>query len=184
MKLEVSSVTKLRLTELEKLDPVTVILEDMGPGRGKIIIESFGQSWASFWPAMGSRNIAQFFVSCDEHYLAGNLAGSIRDEVNDEDAVELACKQAILRVRRQRPEDLSAEDARLLWDDSIGLEDLAHRHFLISYERDLCELLFECSFYEWDIPQKPNPYYERLCLLIRTVQDGLRQYLKGQEDAA
>lgn len=184
MKLEVSSVTKLRLTELEKLDPVTVILEDMGPGRGKIIIESFGQSWASFWPAMGSRSIAQFFVSCDQHYLAGNLAGSIRDEVNDEDAVELVCKKAILRVRRSHPDLLSQSDARLLWDDEIGLHELQTGQHLFRGELDLCDLLFDCSFYDWQIPQKPNPDYERLCLLIRTVQDGLRQYLKDQKDAA
>lgn len=180
MKLEVSSVTKLRLTELEKLDPVTVILEDMGPGRGKIIIEHFGKSWASFWPAIGGRNIAQFFVSCNQDYLAGNLAGGIRDKVDDEDAVEVACKQAILRVRRQRPEDLSAVDARLLWDDDIGLEELQNGHWFASHEHDLCELLFECDFHNWDIPQKPNPQYERLCLLITTVQEGLRQYIKEQ----
>lgn len=41
MKISVSQVTKLTLTELDRLYPVTVILEDMGPRQGKIIIECY-----------------------------------------------------------------------------------------------------------------------------------------------
>ena len=48
MKLETSTVTKLQLTELNNLDPISVILENYEPGKGKIIIECCGKSWSSF----------------------------------------------------------------------------------------------------------------------------------------
>jgi hypothetical protein len=53
MKIETSKVTKIRITDLIdsefKLDPITVILEDLGPSKGKILIECYGQSWAAYW---------------------------------------------------------------------------------------------------------------------------------------
>ncbi len=45
MRIEQSTVTKLTLTEIDGLDPVTVILENHAPGKGKIIIECYGEVW-------------------------------------------------------------------------------------------------------------------------------------------
>ncbi len=49
MKIETSTVTKLTITEVARLDPITVILEDIEPRKGKIIIECYGKSWSSYW---------------------------------------------------------------------------------------------------------------------------------------
>lgn len=58
---------------VDALDPVRVILEDIGPGKGRMIIVCFDAAWTGYWGAMGDRSIAQFVESCDEEYLAGNF---------------------------------------------------------------------------------------------------------------
>lgn len=93
MKIEESTVKKLSLTELDRLDPVTVILEDFKPGHGKIIIECYGEAWASYWGAMGDRGIAEFVRSCDVHYLAKNLS-KLPATVMDIDKINKAAEAA------------------------------------------------------------------------------------------
>lgn len=70
MKVQASNVQKMLITEVPGLDPVTVILEDIEPRKGKIIIECYSKSWSAYWGGMGDRNIAEFFCSCNDHYLA------------------------------------------------------------------------------------------------------------------
>lgn len=85
MKIEESQVRRLTISEVPSLDPIRVMLEDIGPGQGRINIECWGKSWANFFGGMGERTIAQFFVSCDEHYLAGKLGDSIEADIFDPD---------------------------------------------------------------------------------------------------
>jgi len=42
MKIESTQVTKLVLTELVRLDPICVIVEDLGKSQGKITITCYG----------------------------------------------------------------------------------------------------------------------------------------------
>lgn len=58
---------------VEKLDPVTVLLYDIAPGQGRIIIEVWGRAWAMTWGGMGDRSIRAFFLSCDDEYLVNKL---------------------------------------------------------------------------------------------------------------
>lgn len=55
------------------LDPVTVILQDMG-GCGRIIVECYGAAWSCYFGAIGCQTLRQFIAGCDPHYLAGKLA--------------------------------------------------------------------------------------------------------------
>ncbi len=83
MKITESNITKLLLTDLDRLDPVKVFLEDLGKSRGQITITCFGEAWTSYWGGMGEdTKIIDFFLSCDEHYIAKNLSripGSVVD---------------------------------------------------------------------------------------------------------
>ena len=166
MEIEISTVTKYKLTKLERLDPVTVICEDLGPRQGKIIIECFGQSWAAFWGGMGSRNIVEFFCSCDEEYLANKLS-SISSLLDDYEGVAQKARAEVIKLRKDR--EFDRLKARELWDAVGSIED-----------KDTCdfqhEAMQEIFGDEWwyCIPQKPNPRYEYLCRIIRAVQSALK----------
>lgn len=55
----------------ERLDPVTVFMTDIEPGRGSIIVECFGLAWTCYWGGMGSvSTVRQFLASIDSSYLA------------------------------------------------------------------------------------------------------------------
>ena len=86
MEIETTKVTKLKLTELSRLDPVHVFLEDIADGTGRITITCYGKAWSAFWGGMGSHTIAGFFCSCDEDYLAKNLS-DISSTVTDYDKI-------------------------------------------------------------------------------------------------
>ena len=171
MKLETSMVTKLKLTELIDLDPISVILENYDPGKGKIIIECYGRSWSSFWPAMGC-SIEEFFISCDEDYLAKNLQ-YMQSHIDDEDAVQEMIWKAVLKFRRNG--DISYCDAREIWENA-SIEIL--KDGLSTVDFDVCQKLFEGPWYEISFPQRLNPSYVYLCRIIKAVQDGLREYFK------
>ena len=43
MKINITTVTKIHLTDLDRLDPVGVILEDLEPRKGKLTIDCYGK---------------------------------------------------------------------------------------------------------------------------------------------
>jgi len=65
-----------------ELDPITVFLEDFELSKGKITITCFGKAWTAYWGGMSGKTVAEFFCSCDVHYLAGNLS-DIDSEITD-----------------------------------------------------------------------------------------------------
>src|SRR5690606_20733320 len=83
MKVAMIHTTTYKLTDLDRLDPVTVYTENHEPGKGKITIECYGKSWSSYWGSMSGDTVEAFFCRCDEHYLAGNLAPNIDSSIAD-----------------------------------------------------------------------------------------------------
>jgi len=73
MRVETTTITKKVLRNINRLDPVTMYLEDLAPGQGKLTIDCFGKVWTAFWGGMGNENIAKFINSADIDYLAGKL---------------------------------------------------------------------------------------------------------------
>jgi len=86
MKVATSSVVKHVLTELEGLDPVSVTLEDLHRGVGKITIDCYGKAWTAFFGSIGDQTIRSFINSCDTHYLAGKLS-TVEGRITDFDAI-------------------------------------------------------------------------------------------------
>ncbi len=179
MKIETSQITKIALSELDGLDPITVILEDLAPRQGKINIECYGQAWSSYWGGMGDRTISQFFCDCDEHYLARNLS-SINSHVTDYDAIEGMLRKAIEDqiksvLKDRREEFTTEEDAREKYDELndylVLLPNISDKFDLHASQDELQKILGE----EWwhSIPEKTNPDYEYLCRIIKAVQSGL-----------
>lgn len=73
MRITESTVTKLVLTELDRLDPVTVIMEDLGKTQGKLTVDCYGKAWTGYWSFMGDGGIAKFLDACDVGYIAGKI---------------------------------------------------------------------------------------------------------------
>lgn len=182
MKIEKSTVTKLVLSELERIDPITVILEDIALNRGKIIIECYGKSWSSYWGSMGG-DLAKFFTWCSADYLVGSLAPQLNSSRYSGDALVTLARKTIISRRegwRHRNHEFSwldKEECRQLYD---GTEELGGADTLeqaINWHGDLLEKIFDTTepWHYAASATEPNPDYQYLCRIIKAVQQALKQ---------
>ena len=61
-----------------RLDPIRVILQDLGPGQGRVIIECYGSAWSAYWGATGHQSILQFLDMADADYITSALSSHQR----------------------------------------------------------------------------------------------------------
>lgn len=61
-----------------KLDPITVMLQDVAPGCGRLVVECYGSAWSGYWGAMGDRDLIGFLLGCDHSYIAGKMHSNDR----------------------------------------------------------------------------------------------------------
>ncbi|MEL7340052.1 MAG: hypothetical protein AAGM67_06160 [Bacteroidota bacterium] len=175
MKIEQSTAIKLRITEIESLDPITVFLEDYVAGKGKIVIECYGKSWSSYWGAMGGRTIAQFFCDCDEHYLISNLCGSLSSEEPDYDAFLPLARAHILGCRRLN--HIGSSLARALYDIE-DWEEYAPEHSYDTYKCPDHESKEEFEYLDLGIvtvPTRVPHQYAYMVRIVKAVQAALRE---------
>ncbi|MEW8193287.1 MAG: hypothetical protein AB2793_06235 [Candidatus Thiodiazotropha sp.] len=98
------------LTNLGTLDPVTVYVTNYQQGKGKIVIECFGDVWANYWGGMGDKTLQQFFVLCENDYLLNKLLKETTQ--TDFEAInEMAHKQGSLLCVTNDVEIAMASDA-------------------------------------------------------------------------
>lgn len=75
------------LTDIQNLDPVTVYVTNYQLGKGKIVIECYGQAWACYWGGMGENTLQQFFVTCENDYIIHKMIKETMqtdfDDIND-----------------------------------------------------------------------------------------------------
>ena len=163
MKTEQTQATKIKLTELDGLDPVSVILEDIGLGKGSVVIECYNEVWSSYWGAMGGRTISEFFCSCDDGYLSKNLS-NVRSTIDDFDGLAKILQKQIIQNRVDG--DVDKETAREQYDAAETVEPHSEQGYMHDVLGD-----------EWwyRIPSKPNPDYEYLCRIINVVKAALKQ---------
>lgn len=62
----------LRRPGLGTLDPITVILQDHGEGRGTLIVACYASAWTCYWGAMGG-TLREFIAGAFADYIAGCL---------------------------------------------------------------------------------------------------------------
>lgn len=173
MKVSEQLIRRLTISEVPCLDPIRVMLEDIGPGQGRINIECYGKSWACYWGGMGKDTLTQFFIGCDEHYLAGKLS-SIDSEVFDPDGLKDMLKREVIEERRRGG---TKRQARKDW---LAIEEVNFP----DRENDLwaiCDTMHSLIGDEWwyRLPHKTNPDYAYLCRIIKTVQAALKELNNG-----
>lgn len=182
MNITEATVRQIKLTDImgsHSLDPIDIIVEDFEPGKGRITIRCWGSAWTSFWGAMGRFSTEEFFLSCDEHYLAGCLARGIHEDRYSPERTAQDAKREVLKRRRDFVRGvrsdapaLDAEAAREIWD-RIGDEvEESSAHLILSDA-------FGCDEWWHFTKSEPHPDYQYLCRVILAVQDGLRELSKN-----
>jgi len=172
MKIEKTIATKIQITDVYGLDPVSVYLEDFEPRKGKITISCWDKSWHSYWGGMGDRTISEFFLSCDNHYIAKNLS-SIKSSINDYEALSE-------KIKAFYGDDIDyfvlEELSELSGDQNDGYNWTQTNHKVMN------EVL-GCDWF-YDVPTMQNPKYKYLCSIIDTVKDALRQVNKSDKNTS
>lgn len=199
MKLEISNTVKLVLSDLERLDPITVFLEDLGrrpcpiegdpdywTGQGKLTITCWGKSWSAFWGGMGKRDLATFVTDCHTEYVLNCLDRGIQSKKFCGHALVELAKKCILQRRRQQTGrhdwelgELSKFEARELWNDCEGLSDIESSNEC--WHRS--EILTQIFGDEWHYPvgdkaQAENHEYTYLERIVLATQQGIALYLE------
>lgn len=94
MRIEKIEATTFTIFDAPKLDPVTVVLQDMG-GRGRVVVECFGSAWAGYWGSIGKGTLKDFLIDCHPEYIAGKMEPSDRRLEESEQAYLLRIMQAV-----------------------------------------------------------------------------------------
>lgn len=136
MKLEKIKLEKLIITDAPSLDPIHVYTEDLGPGKGSLLVRCFDRAWYAYWGAMGKQKdgtpttVRQFVLSCDTGYITNNLVrgnrgriSSATHQAHDERYVERIAAAVQCAFKQQQP--------RMTKDRLARMERLQHANDLI-----------------------------------------------------
>lgn len=133
MKVEESLVKKIYVSEIEALDPITILVEDFGEGHAEVIIKCWDKSWTAYWGAMGG-DVKEFFSRVNVSYLVNCFDRGIRSESDEKDvsAMKETFEQKIREyiLERRRDTYLDKQVARDLWEevDKISFESIVPEH--------------------------------------------------------
>jgi len=108
----------LRIPRSDKLDPITVYMDDRGDGRGRvtIAIACYGDAWTCSWGALGGP-LLSFLANVSADYLAGAMLELRRHTKHDRAyalriaAVVIAAAQEAGTAVAEEPEGLPADIA-------------------------------------------------------------------------
>ncbi len=74
MKIEaIDNLTAIKISDLDRLDSVTVIFQNFKPGEGRIIIQCFDKVWTSYWGGMSGKTVQKFVSDAGADYIVNNL---------------------------------------------------------------------------------------------------------------
>ena len=170
MKVTTSDVKKVCIQDVESLDTVNVFIEDFRPGVGRIVIEVFGESWATSWTGMGDKDMATFFCSCNPQYLIGKLSPQLESNVPAQSGMIDHLKKRIIERRREL--GISKTEARECYRRVDSVEDDASCWLREEPDFPVRDILGDEWWY--DLPKEPNHKYEYLKRVVEAVQEALK----------
>lgn len=190
MKLTLSTVTKLVLEDLERLDPVTLFLEDFGvracpieqdpdywTAQGQLTVRCYGESWTAYWGGMGQRTVAEFIQDCNVEYLLNCLNRGLQSTKFCAQALQRHARGEVCKRRRQH--DLTAREAREWWTDLQALDGVEHPEG-IYHHVELLEAIYG-QWWEDDVREHavgPNDAYAYLHRIVTAAKQGITLYLE------
>ncbi|AIN19973.1 hypothetical protein CH54_1435 [Yersinia rochesterensis] len=77
------AVTRIYIEGAQALDAITVLMEDMQPGVGRITIICWGKVWTSFFGGMSGDTIRQFILRTGDDYISSSLWNDQRPKKAD-----------------------------------------------------------------------------------------------------
>ncbi|WP_448176603.1 hypothetical protein [Pseudomonas putida] len=192
MKVETSTITKIRISDISRLDPVTVFIEDHGVRAksgdhetcaGNLTVSCYGQSWTCYWGSMGPNTVAEFVTSCDPSYVLNCLSrGLSGTQFSGAALVELASRRVLDRRRGRNIKEwedcykLNKVDARELYDQIEELGYIDHPSGCMAHDGLLSSIFGS----DWghqvsEGAVEPNPDYTYLKRIVEAVQQALAQ---------
>ena len=57
----------------DRLDPVTVYVEQYGETSSRIVVQCYARAWTAYWGGHGNKPVEQFVCECYPEYVADNL---------------------------------------------------------------------------------------------------------------
>ncbi|EKJ7349181.1 TPA: hypothetical protein ACTLRO_000109 [Klebsiella pneumoniae] len=173
MKVEKSDVLAFTISDVERLDPVRVVIENYEPGKGRITVTCFGKAWTGAWFAMGEDNAQEFIKRVSNDYLIGYFDPQLQSTVDDDNDANLEfVKGEIIKLRRQQ--EIDAEEARDMWVEAENAEDVKESCCDCRIGNKLPGLLGDDPWYaKW--PAVPNHNYQYLERIIDAVRGGLAE---------
>lgn len=158
MKIESIIVKTLRITEIERLDPITLSIDD---ANGKLTVEVYGKSWSASWGSAQRTSVSSFFLSCDNGYLVNCLDRGISSTITDFDEIPNYLKRLVFKGRREY--DFDAKEAREMYDSLQNVSFENHEqlyHFRLSAISD----------WQYDLPTMINPDYNYLDRIVTAIK--------------
>lgn len=175
MKVETSTVTKIYITGADRLDPITVFLEDFEPCRGKITVSCWGKSWTAFWGGMwDGMTVSQFFRELNASYIIGYFDPQLRSRQFSGEALAKKAQRQVMKERRTFC--YSQDEARELYDEAEDLRDSPSIDHLHGGHGELMQKLFGDEWWHQassNDATEPNPDYAYLERIIAAVQQAL-----------
>lgn len=206
MKVTKSLVESILVEDIPSLDPVTILVNNLGEGQAEVTIKCYDKSWTSYWGSMGG-TVEDFFSRVNIDYLVNCFDRGIRSESDEKDtnSMEETFRKKMREyiLDRRREEYILKEDARAAWEsvESIDMEAIApeHDHECFGWsvdhwtvESSVWKPLFGGScgdddYYEEDFSQwlwenvpfeyEPNYEYKYLCRIVEVVKKVLEDKL-------
>lgn len=86
MRIEEEKARVFRLYDAPRLDPILVVMRDVGANCGQLLIECYGDTWSAYWGAMGARGVEDFVLSCSADYVVGKMFGRFHKRTKQAEA--------------------------------------------------------------------------------------------------
>jgi hypothetical protein len=128
MRTEVAKTEAFTIFDADGFDPILVVFQDLGDGRGRLLLECYGWAWGSYWGAMGT-TVRDFVDQCGVDYIVNRMTNNQRRvtsvEIKRLEGIVRAVKAAIRsdNLARLGMETLSTTEEESLRERS----DLMHR---------------------------------------------------------
>lgn len=171
MKIETMDVLAFTITDVERLDPVRVMIENYEPGKGRITITCFGKAWTGAWFAMGGDSVQEFIKRVSNQYLIGYFSPQMSSTVDDDNDANIEfVKGEIIKLRRK--DEISRHEAREMWGEAEGSSDVKAACCDCRGGSALLDLLGDDPWYAgW--PSVPNHEYQYLERITNAVREAL-----------
>ena len=86
----------------QALDPITVAIQDLATGQGRLMVECYGRAWSTYWGAMGNHDVSSFVRQCGAAYVVDRLWHDGKRMTKREEGYLTRIVEAVQEALKQR----------------------------------------------------------------------------------